>query len=244
MLTRDDFTLDETGGFDDFAGPITDAYFEEMSGDYTAAMKEGGKAIGLTCLVNAPNFQRPVKLGSFSAGSADKWDISKGGKELVCLKGKAVFHSRANAGIFVRELLLLAGQGNMEKGQDEFIKRGYPMTKANFYIGLDSRWLRKQFPNPVDPAKTISVQVPTDYLKFGAGAPKPEEKTKGLEEAVADIIILSFGKDVTELKSAIVDNEKLRANSDLMVAVFNKGLLDELEKQGKLKKGADGKYVA
>jgi len=243
----DDLEL-EVSGFDDFAGPITDAYFDIIA-EY--AEKAGSDIVHLICEVAAEGFQKPPKLGGFSCGGADKWDIAKDGKELLPKKGKPRFHANSNAGVFVSDILKMAGDGDIKKGAEVLAKRGFLMTQAGFYIGLESRWVKRASPNPVDKSSTVSIQVPTEYLILGdsktiATKTVPTAVDEGFEisdEELGKIQEIAEGKTERELRQACIKVPELKLNTALMSQIYNKGLLKKLENEGRLTLGPNEKYV-
>ena len=244
-LTKADMQF-ESSGFDDFTGPIVDAWFE-INPVY--AERAGSDIVQLICKVEADGFNDPVSLGGFSCGAADKWDIIKGGKELVARKGRASFHGNSNAAVFVSELFRLAGGGDIEKGQEVFIARGYRMTQAEFFLGLESRWVRKDIPNPVDKEKVVRVQVATDFLNIGEavegiGKMVVKKATPVADEAdIAVIQELASGENKTTLKQSCLKDIRLKGKSALHIAIVRGGLLEQLEAEGKLMADEDGKYI-
>lgn len=175
------------GGFDDFTGLIIDAFFEANTYGGTVITP----AISLQCMVESPDFEEPVRLGGFSCGGSEKWEIIREGRELSALKGDNRFRTSSNAGVFVNELCKVAGgykpgddraatEAAITKGAALLASRGFLPTQAEFYIGLDSRWVKQGRKNPMskadDPKPDIMVQCATDYVKI------PSEK---VVEAVA-----------------------------------------------------------
>lgn len=252
-VTREDL-LPEESSFDDFSGPIIDARFEVIK-EYAEKMnaQPGKEPISLVCYVQASGFETNVKLGGFSCGNAEKWDIAQGGSELLPLKGTSKIHAKSNLGVFLNELYKCAGEGDKSKGVNVLVQRGFKPTQAAFYLGLDSRWLRKILPNPVDENKTVSVQVATDYLKITdisktapTASPAKGPAAEYTEADVAWIQKIAEGKSEPELRKFVAHLPKDQQPSPaFQTFLFNRGGFAKLEVAGKLVKdpGGSGKYI-
>lgn len=232
----------EVSSFDDFEGTITGAWFSPCSAEYMKQANLTEAVPFLNLEVTSPDFERPVNIG-FSVGA--RFSISDD-KQSLFIKDKpeARFNSKSNAWIFAQELFRIAGDGVIKEGQKKFLERRYRMIETGFYLGLSSRWVRRPFTHPLDSEKTVKVQVATDYLTFS------EVKTVGradvgeIGEGNLDILLtLATGKDTEQLRTAIVKDANLKADKVLMNLVYNKGLLEKLETEGKLVRGDDGKYL-
>lgn len=245
--------LPELGGYDDFSGKIVDAWFESPE-QYTA--KAGSAVVHLKCLVDAEGFEEPVSLGGFSCGSADKWEIGKEGKELIPQKGKPKFNAKSNAGIFVDALFKVAGEGDAGVGANKLIPRGFLTTQAEFYIGLESHWVKKAFKNPTDPTREITIQLPTEYVNIpeAGAAPAPTVKKESVKAAAKSVATvapedlqklkdLASGKDDKTFKKAVLADAGFKINKALMNEIFSNDLIKKLEDSGELVKDPTGKYV-
>ena len=254
-LTRADMDLDDSG-FDDFSGVIIDAWFgyaSEVSPEYKEKLASESDPVMLIAKVDADGFKEPPKLGAYSCGGQEKWEVTRNGKEISPQKGNPVFHKRSNAGAFVAEIFKVAGGGDIGKGQDILAARGFRMTQAEFYIGLDSRWLRQDIPNPVDSSKTLHLQVATDYLNISEVSGRESRNGGGASTAASDEMVdliaeMSIGKSEKELRSAILKESRtegspFKGNQGLLNQVFNEGLLKKLLSSGKLVEGEGGKYA-
>lgn len=248
--------IPESGGYDNFSGPIVQASFQLAGEDYPKGAN-GEIAVMLQCQVDSDAFEKPVRLGGFKVGDDTKWQISDDGREVTPLKGGPKFNAKSSGGVFVAELIRVAGNGKIEDGANILAARGFLTTQAGFYEGLDSHWVKREFENPVDKSRTINVQVATEYVKIAGKAEakaeakseaKTEKAKKGKFEVspagLAKLKELASGKDMKELKSAILKVVELKNDNALMNEIFSKGLLAELQKAGELILDTDsGKFV-
>ena len=247
--------IPESGGFDDFAGRIKEAWFEPAGENYPKGpAPDYAAAIMLQCRVESDSFEEPVRLGGFKVGDTLKWEIAKEGLELTPVKGKTKFNSKSPGGIFVAELMRVAGSGNIEAGANTLAARGFLTTQSGFYEGLDSHWVKREFENPMGKDKDpVKVQVATEYVKIAEAtaavkAPKVTKAKGGKFEATPEEIeklkSIASGKDPKEFKAAILKDAGLKANTALMNEIFSKGLIGKLQEAGELILDSDtGKYV-
>ena len=242
--SREDFLPDAGGFLDNVDGAIVDAMFAIASGDYADKVMLG-KAdakppVVLTLTVESPDLERPANQ-SYSVGSQDIWDIIDGGKAIVNKKSpdKHTFRKGSRATALVEAMATVLGGGDMEKGQEVFVKRDHYMTEAVFYTGFNFHWASKQL-ETVGGKKT-SVPLPETYL--GAAEPAKGKVTKAsagpaVENDELDQILIdnSPGKDDRGLKSFAVRDASIKADEAYMKAVVSGKKLKELEEAGKLTK--------
>ena len=244
--------IPESGEFDDFAGPIREAHFEKAGENYPKSAS-GAVAIMLQCRVESDQFEEPVRLGGFKVGDTDKWEVSEDERELTPIKGKTKFNSKSTGGIFVAELMRVAGTGNIESGANLLAGRGFLTTQSGFYAGLDSHWVKREFENPMGKDKNpVIVQIATEYVKIAeiAAPAKAEKKAKADGKFVitpidlAKLKEIASGKDRKELKAAVIKDAGLKANTALMNDIYSKDLITKLTEAGELILDSDtGKYV-
>jgi hypothetical protein len=247
--TYEDFEL-ESGLPDDFDGAITDAYFGEAPGDYSKKLSPGTSAdAGLYLVITDKDSDvGALKPQWFTCGSKG-WEVKEGGKELVSSKrpDSKNFNMSSSGGILVKAMFETAGNGDLKKGQEFFIKRDRYMTQAEFYIGTNWHWMR------VDrtlPDKTVSkILVPTKFLgevRVSAGGKTVAPVTTVNTEDLDLIVIMAVGAKGTiaekELKQDCMKDATLRANSDYMRALISGPKLQELVNSGKLIKSPKGEY--
>ena len=218
-----------SGGFDDFSGLIIDAFFEKNTYGGTVV----NPTISLQCMVESPDFEEPVRLGGFSCGKEDKWEIVKEGRELNPLKGDARFRNNCNAGVFVTELCKVAGHGDVDKGAALLAARGYLPTQADFYIGLDSRWVKQARKNPMskpdDIKPDITVQCATDYVNIPGYVNIPVE-AKAEAKAKAPVAPVKAAEDKAPAK-ATKSNYEIEPDVQFELQGIAKGkTLPELKK--------------
>ena len=72
------------------------------------------------------------------------------------------FHANSEAGMLVRRMLELIGDGDMKKGREFLSSRGKHMTEAEFYIGLSFQWKRERV-TKVD-GQQVELCMPVSYL--------------------------------------------------------------------------------
>jgi len=72
------------------------------------------------------------------------------------------FHANSEAGMLVRRMLELIGNGDMKKGREFLSSRGKRMTEAEFYIGLSFQWKRERI-TKVD-GQQVKLLMPVAYL--------------------------------------------------------------------------------
>ena len=241
-LTREDYAP-EQGLFDDGEATITGAFFG-VNEDYKA--KSGITDDMLQIILEDDLLEKPV-YNTFSLGGAMQWKASGDGTEVESGKkpGAHAFMRNARAYSLVEAMFKTVGGGNLEKGQDEFIKRGYFMSQSGFYIGFKAHWNRVKL--PLVTGGESEVLLPSRFIAFVEFTKNQVKKVDApeasLDGAIEMLLALAPGKDERELKKAIMADAGLKANIGLTAAVFNKGMLKDLVSKGKLSVGPDGKYI-
>jgi len=232
----------ESGLADDFDGVIVDTRFDMPREEYTA--KAGSSDPWLILTLESPELDTPQEQG-YSTGSAKQWQIGKGGQEITSARNPDShrFNMNSRAGMLVSRIFQLVGEGDRKKGQEFFLSRGYYMTEAPFHTGLNFHWKRESL--PVVGGGTSEALMPNAYLGEAKGVATPTRAAAAevSDEDVVRIQALAEGKAERELKSACLKESDLKDNKALMNMIFNKGLLKNLEAEGKLTVGPDGKYV-
>jgi len=256
--SREDFQPDVGGFLDGVSGEIVDAMFDIASGDYADKVMLGGAdakpPVVLTLTVNSPDRVDPVTQ-SWSVGSQDIWEIINGGKAIQNIKNpdKHSFRSGSRAMSLVEALMTVAGDGDLEKGQDIIIQRNHYMTEAAFYIGFNVTWATQLLatvqggtPKPVPlPESLISIASAKAATKPGvktavkpavkaAAAAAPEAEASDTADLDQVLVDNASGKSEKELKSFAVRNATIKANDVYMKAVVSGKKLRELEAVGTL----------
>ena len=240
--TREDMQLD-SGIADDFDGVISEANFE-INAQYAA--KSGTQDPMLTLIVDAPDIEKPVEI-RYACGAAKQWEIKENGGELVSGKNPDIrrFNQNSRAGELVDRIFELVGGSDKVKGQDFFINKGFFMTQAGFYTGLNFHWKRES-------KKTVSgesrdITMPCKYLGEVTVAGKPAAGAAGAADEALDAIVIemSSGKTEREIKIAATKNPTLMAAKSYMTELAStpSRKLVQLEKDNKISKGPDGKYI-
>ena len=238
-VTLEDMEL-ETGLADDFDGAITDACFEVRE-QYAAISGTQDPMLILT--LESPELDSSAET-AFYTGAAKQWEIGKGGQEITSAKNPDShrFNMNSRAGTLVSRMFQLVGEGDKKKGQEFFLAKGHYMTEAPFYTGLSFHWKREKMSTVG--GETRDVLMPNAFLGEVKRAPKGKTAVAEVsEEDIVRIQVLAEGKTERELKSACLKELDLKDNKVLMNKIFNKGLLKNLEAEGKLTVGPDGKYV-
>jgi len=90
------------------------------------------------------------------------------------------FHANSEAGVLVRRMLELIGNGDMKKGREFLSSRGKHMTEAEFYIGLSFQWKRERVTG-VDGSKLSFVCLSPIWVKV-AKEENNEQKGSALRQ--------------------------------------------------------------
>lgn len=247
VKTREDFALEIGGFLDGVSGEITDAIFDVASGKYAdQVMTGGGNAkppIVLTLTVESPDLEKPA-IQSFSVGSQDIWEIVDGGKAIQHIKDadKHSFRKGSMAGHLVESMMTALGDGDLEKGQAEIIKRDHYMTEAAFYTGLSFLWATKDITFQIGDKTVVShPPMPDKFMgmtKTGKAAPGTGGTKAGgsVSNDTLDKILVdnASGKDEKALKSFAVRNPEIKKDDAYMKAVVSGKKLRELENAGTL----------
>lgn len=210
-VTKEDFELEE-GLVDDFDGTIVEAKFGENE-EYAAISGSSDPMLILT--IESPDVSTPISQ-SYSTGASKRWSITDRGRGIESeAKPESVrFNKNARAGQLVAAMVLAAGGGDLNKGQEFFMKRGHVMVDAAFYEGLNFHWNRQDLSTVG--GETRSVLLPSAFLgevggaapaKKGASAAKaaPAAKASELPQDLIDQVVeLADGKTLVELKKEVV----------------------------------------
>jgi len=252
VKTKEDFQPDVGAFLDNVDGEIVDAEFDIAGGDYADKVMMGGADVQppvvIKLTIESPELDRPA-VQSYSVGSQDIWEIQDNGKTIQNVKNpdRHLFRKGSRAWSLVEAIALALGEGNLEKGQESFIKRDSYMTEAKFYTGLNFHWIAQSLPT-VGGQKT-NVPLPEKFLGAVETKARPAAKTKGVvtvEDEGLDQILIdnASGKDERALKSFAVRNPEIKANDAYMKAVVSGKKLKELEDAGKLTRDPDaGTYL-
>ena len=251
VKTRDDFIPDVGAFLDNVDGDIVDAEFKIATGDYADKVMMGGEAskppITVALTIESPELEKPATQ-SYSVGSQEFWEIQDGGKAIKNIKNpdRHLFRKGSRAWALAEAMMTTIGDGNLEKGQDFFIKRDVYMTEAKFYTGLSFHWATQSL-DTVGGQKT-NTPLPEKFL----GEAKPVTKGKAtpvvdvVEDEELDALIVTNAPDKTdrELKSFAVRNPEIKKNDAYMKAIVSGKKLKQLEEAGLLTKDPDTeKYI-
>jgi len=245
VKTRADF-MPEVGGFlDNVDGDIVDTEFAIATGDYAdKVMMGGGDAkppVVIRLTIESPELERPA-VQSFSVGSQDLWNIASDGKSIENVKNpdRHLFRKGSRAWTLVEAMMTAVGDGNLDKGQDFFIKKDVYMTEAKFYTGLSFHWAAKTL-DTVGGGKT-NTPLPEKFLgeaKPAKGKAAPVIETVEDEALDAIIVANASGKTDRELKSFAVRSPEIKKDDAYMKAVVSGKKLKQLEYAGLLTKDPD-----
>lgn len=240
-VRREDMEL-ESGLADDFDATITSASFG-FDERYAAKISGGGEPDPmLTLVLEGPTLEQSVTQ-RYATGAAKQWQISQDGREVVSGKdpNSRRFNENSRAGQLVKRLITLAGGGDVAKGQEFFVKKDFYMTQGGFYEGLTCHWKRETL--PVVGGGNSNVLLPTAILSSAAPAAGGASGASGINpDWIEAVVKLAEGKTEKELRLAFIKDASVKDNQELKHAVFNKGLIGELVKQGFLTAGPDGKF--
>ncbi|MBU1067035.1 hypothetical protein KKE60_04580 [Patescibacteria group bacterium] len=243
-VTEDDMMVDDRGGlYDDFDAAITAARFDLPRSEYVAA---GTSDPQLFLTLESAQFPNPFDQ-NYSLGDKKGWEIAQGGAAVVSTVDPEdyKFHGSSFGGMLVTRISSLLGSGDVKAGVKNLINRGFYMTEAGMYTGLNFHWKREDLPR-VNSAETSKVLMPVAFLGDNGVAAVPATGGEIDNDTLALLNGLATGatdgkpKDDKELKTALLQDADLK---HLAPQVFSQGLLETLVKDGKMKKGKDGKYV-
>jgi len=243
--TREDFEL-VSGLADDFDGTIIDAKFMGNP-EYDAVSGTSDPQVTLT--IKADVMDKPFTQ-QWTCGSAKKWTAMDDGNrvESEATPGLHKFVDSSRAGTLVKRIIKLLGSGDVKKGQDTVIARGFLMTEGGFYKGLSFHWKRESMETVGKEVK--DVLMPVALISAPKSAPaskakKEEEPTKVNATAIEFIVGKAEGKTARELKAAVVKElDKNTSGYDgIMTGVLSGSLFNEMVTDGLLTVGPDGKYL-
>ncbi len=242
MLTRQDFELEIGGKFDDFDAVITNPYFGDPPKDYKA------EGCGLMLPLVSPDFEKPNDK-FFSIGAVKKWKVINNGAavESEVNPDLHAFTDKSNGGKLFKRMTELIGNGDVSKGTDFFIARGYTMTQAAMYAGLKFHWKSEEYIGVED--KKFPILLPNKYLGEDTSVAATVAPAAGKQAASSDtgeldalVIKNASGKTEKEVKTWAVRDATVSKDTAYMKTLVSGPKLAELERDGKLTK-FDGKYV-
>ncbi len=233
--TREDFGLD-SGLQTDYDAVVAASF--EPNAQYAAKAGTGDEPM-LKLTMESPDLDKPV-VQYYSIGSGKRWKASKDASEITSEANPDShrFNMNSSAGKLVARMFELVGGGDANKGQDFFIARDCYMTQAGFYAGL-------KFHMNQEKTKTQSgesnIMLPDKYL----GEEKVAAKTPAGVDLDKIVIDNAQGKTDRELKAFAVKNDVLKApeNAAYLRDLISGTKLANLEKEEKITKGPDGKYI-
>jgi len=247
--TREDFQPDVGAFLDNVSGDIVDAEFDIATGDYADKVMMGDASakppVVVKLTIESPEMERPVTQ-SYSVGSQEIWKILDNGKAIQNMKNpdRHLFRKGSRAWALVEAMMTTVGDGNLEKGQDFFIKRDTYMTQSDFYTGLSFHWATKSL-ETVAGGKT-NTPLPEKFLGEAKPVVKTKEKAAVVEDEELDALIVANATDKTdrELKSFAVRNPEIKKNNIYMKAIVSGKKLKQLEDAGLLTKDPDSqRYI-
>jgi len=253
-VTEQDMQVDESGGlYDDFDAQIVDIRFDFPRGEYQSAVLAGDKEressphIFLT--LESPELSRNIDQ-NYSIGGKKGWEIGQDGASVTSKVNPEnhQFHMSSFGGKLFTRMSEVIGKGDIKTGQQFLIQRGFFMTEAGMYIGLNFHWKREKLPQ-ANSTKTSDVLMPVAFLGDTI-VPDGKAPTGAAVDDDAIIMLVALATGVTDgvpkndmgLKTAILKSD-LKDNKKLITQVFNQGLLDTLVKEGRMARDSDGKFV-
>ena len=253
--TREDFMGIASGFLDGVEVDITGALFAIGYGEYADTISQNaGDAkipVVLVLTMESAELERPTEQ-QYSVGDQSLWEIIDDGKAVRRIKDpdKEQFSRNCNAFRVVEAMAEAIGGGDIEKGQNIFVKNDVPMTNVAFYTGYRFEMGTKEFSRTIDKKEVKSnLTLPVKYISRGdakaAPAEKKEEKIADEDELDEKVIEMSHDKTTVELKKAIVEDEDMRTNHSAYIQKIVRGAkLQELEDAGSIMKDPDtGKYL-
>lgn len=169
-VSKEDLTLDTGGFLDQTAGDVVGAKFEIASGKYADQVmldKDAKLPVVLTLTIVSPDLDKPAEQ-SFSVGSSEVWEIIGGGKAIRNIKDpeKHTLRMGSMAGTLVEHMIAAAGDGDIHKGAELFMARGYYLTDAAFYTGFVWYWEVKEIRRDIGGREVVSRSpLPTKCLE-------------------------------------------------------------------------------
>ena len=116
------------------------------------------------------------------------------------------------------------------------------MTQGGFYEGLNFHWNLKTMTYKIG-EKTIVNQVMLPTKFNGASVVVSAPATTKVDDLDVVVIELSAGRTDRELKQAVIRDERFKGKDAYLKELINGPRLANLEKEGKLTKGPDGKFI-
>ena len=132
------------------------------------------------------------------------------------------------------------GNGNIEKGQEAFVKRDKYMTDSAFYTGFSFHWAVQTLGTVGE--STSDVPLPDKFLgETTVRGKRTAAVAASTDNPELDMILIenAAGKTDRELKSFAVKNEEIKANTPYLTAVVSGKKLKEMENAGTLTKDPD-----
>lgn len=248
-----DFDL-PSGLPENFDATIVEAYFGEPPEKYIQKARQDGRGEpgpGLYLVSEGEDLEEPYNQ-FYSIGS--NWEMGEGGKSVINTKKPEVhaFQKNSSAGKLVIRILTLAGGGDIQKGKELMAARGILMTEAEFFLGMKLHWMRETTQTAV--GTESSITIPDKFYGFSENGKEEKKPAKAAEakspEASAeegkleDIVIkLAAGKNIKDLKSAIVKDEELKKNRAFVTSCVSGKRLAQMESDGKIIKDENGVFV-
>ena len=234
VIRDEDFAL-ESGLANAFDGAVTDAWFAPPREEYV--QRSGGEPTPFLHLkLEGPDLDSPIDQ-VWSTGSAKQWKAVRDGKEIVSEKNPNLhaFVESSRAGELVGRIITLAGEGDKKKGVQVLKARGYLMTEAEFYLGLNFHWEReKKF---TVGGEERDVLMPTVLLGMDATAVSSPKESAYSDADVETVKGLAKGKTEQQFKQQLM-RSALKDNKQLLNEVFNGNFMQE-----HLVKDPSGKFI-
>ena len=251
---RPEDLLPEEGFADDFDAAISDAYFDKHPNEkYRAKTSDPF----LILVLDGKDLDEP-QVKPYSIGAKREWQVVDKGAGVVS-KAKPdtkTFIKASRAGTLIMEMARAVGEGDVNKGLESLANRGHYMTEAGLYIGLNFHWLNKKMAqagtNEDGTVSESDVLLPVAYLGEGttSGKSSASSGTKSDNKGTEDssnletlIVTNATGKTDRELKAFVMNNAEMKKNPGYQREAVTGTLLADLEKDGKLTKDPDGRYL-
>ena len=235
VIRDEDFKL-ESGLANDFDGAITDAWFAPPRDEYI--QRSGGDATPFLHLkLEGEDLDSPIDQ-VWSTGAAKQWKAVRDGKEIVSEKNPNLhaFVETSRAGELVGRIITLAGEGDKKKGVQLLRERGYLMTEAEFYIGLNFHWEREK--KTTVGGEERDVLMPTALLGIDSATASAPKQSAYSDSDLETLKKLAVGKTEQQFKQQVMRTASLKDNKALLNDVFNGNFISE-----QLVKGPDSKFI-
>ena len=243
--SKSDFDPDLGGLFDDYDSAVLEASFSGNPNlEYVA---KAGEGLGIVLTMDSGG-DKPIQQ-FYSIGGKDQWQVLNNGREVVRVKNpdKHAFHAKSRASGLVEAMIMAVGKGNRDAGVEFFLKRDRFMTQADFYMGMNFHWKQQEWkytnPETKEEVKTTGL-FPDAYL----GEATVETSSKAPTAQVASnldaiVVELASGKNVRELKQAVVRDERFKGQDAYVRELVNGPKIEQMEKAGQLTMGPDKRYI-